>query len=83
MSERYVPENLDEYSRLKIWGDQTRACLPREARGSLDDVLRHEPELRSMVVEGIEQLKEELQLGNKKLQRSLFSFSPVSELLLT
>ncbi|KAK5656740.1 hypothetical protein OQA88_4288 [Cercophora sp. LCS_1] len=39
----------DEYGRLKIWGSQARAELPPRARGSLDDTLRHDEELRSLV----------------------------------
>ena len=44
-----LPEILDQYGRTKIWGDQTKADLPATARGSLDDTLRHDNELRSLV----------------------------------
>lgn len=44
-----LPEILEEYGRIKIWGDQTKADLPARARGSLDDTLRHEDELKCLV----------------------------------
>lgn len=44
-----LPEILEEYGRTKIWGDQTKADLPARARGSLDDTLRHDDELRHLV----------------------------------
>ncbi|PMD20206.1 hypothetical protein NA56DRAFT_705018 [Hyaloscypha hepaticicola] len=45
----YLPEILEEYGRTKIWGDQAKADLPARARGSLDDTLRHEDELKHLV----------------------------------
>ncbi|KAK4195455.1 Tetratricopeptide repeat-domain-containing protein, partial [Triangularia verruculosa] len=41
---------LEQFGRLKIWGDQTKADLPTRARGSLDDTLRYDNELRDMVL---------------------------------
>jgi hypothetical protein len=40
---------LEEFGRLKIWGDQTKADYPPRARGSLDDTLRHDSELKELV----------------------------------
>lgn len=40
---------LEEYGRTKIWGDQAKADLPARARGSLDDTLRHDDELKLLV----------------------------------
>ncbi|KAI0415957.1 hypothetical protein F5X98DRAFT_206235 [Xylaria grammica] len=40
---------LEEYGRTKIWGDQSKADLPARARGSLDDTLRHDNDLKSLV----------------------------------
>lgn len=48
----HLPEILEEYGRAKIWGDQTKADLPERARGSLDDTLRHDSDLKQLV-EGI------------------------------
>lgn len=45
----HLPDILDQYGRAKIWGDQSRADLPARARGSLDDVLRHEESLKKTV----------------------------------
>ena len=45
----YVPAILDEYGRAKIWGDQSKADLPARARGSLDDTLRHDDDLKKLV----------------------------------
>ncbi|OQE89740.1 hypothetical protein PENNAL_c0013G04005 [Penicillium nalgiovense] len=42
-----LSEILEEYGRTKIWGDQAKADLPARARGSLDDTLRHNDELKS------------------------------------
>ncbi|KAJ5773290.1 C2H2 type zinc finger domain protein [Penicillium paradoxum] len=44
-----LSEILEGYGRIKIWGDQSKAELPARARGSLDDTLRHDDELRSLV----------------------------------
>ncbi|SPO04609.1 uncharacterized protein DNG_07294 [Cephalotrichum gorgonifer] len=40
----------DEYGRVKIWGDQTKAYLPPRARGSLDDTLRHDEQLKTIPI---------------------------------
>ena len=40
---------VDEYGRLNVWGEQSRANLPARARGSLDDTLRNDDDVRSMV----------------------------------
>ncbi|KAK2877137.1 hypothetical protein FQN49_001381 [Arthroderma sp. PD_2] len=49
----HLPQLLEEYGRTKIWGDQTKAELPSTARGSLDDTLRHDTELRCLTKAGI------------------------------
>jgi exonuclease III len=40
---------LDEFGRMKTWGDQAKATFPPGARGSLDDTLRKSPELEGTV----------------------------------
>lgn len=45
----HLSEILEEYGRTKVWGDQTKAELPARARGSLDDTLRHDDELKYLV----------------------------------
>jgi hypothetical protein len=44
-----VTRILEEFGRVKIWGDQSRANLPPRARGSLDDTLRKDSELQDTV----------------------------------
>ncbi|RYP02653.1 hypothetical protein DL764_005698 [Monosporascus ibericus] len=44
-----LPDILEEYGRTQIWGDQTKAVLPARARGSLDDTLRRDDELKYLV----------------------------------
>ncbi|KAJ5173651.1 Tetratricopeptide-like helical [Penicillium coprophilum] len=44
-----LSEILEEYGRTKVWGNQTNAELPARARGSLDDTLRHDDELKDLV----------------------------------
>lgn len=44
-----LSELLEAYGRTKVWGDQTKAELPAGARGSLDDTLRHDVELKYLV----------------------------------
>lgn len=58
-----LQEILEEYGRLRIWGEQTKATLPERARGSLDDTLRHDPSLKEMVLENLDQLNDQLNLG--------------------
>src|SRR6266576_222826 len=40
----------DEFGRVKIWGDQTKATLLPRARGSLDDTLRNNSDLKDTVL---------------------------------
>ncbi|RTE78989.1 hypothetical protein BHE90_006511 [Fusarium euwallaceae] len=44
-----VTEISDQCGRAKIWGDQMKADLPERARGSLDDTLRHDNDLKGLV----------------------------------
>ncbi len=55
-----VPDVLDEYGRLKIWGDQTKATLPEKSRGSLDDTLRNESNLKVIVLNILRRLQTQL-----------------------
>ncbi|KAK0711815.1 hypothetical protein B0H67DRAFT_669412 [Lasiosphaeris hirsuta] len=41
---------LEQFNKLRVWGDQTSATLPAQARGSLDDTLRHDSELKDVVL---------------------------------
>jgi hypothetical protein len=59
----HLPEILEEYGRVKIWGDQTKADLPARARGSLDDALRHDNELKQLIQALLTRLKVLLSQG--------------------
>jgi hypothetical protein len=58
-----LPQIFEEYGRTKIWGDQSKADLPARARGSLDDILRHDNDLKSLVRGILQRLKVLLQQG--------------------
>jgi len=52
---------LEQYGKLKVWVEQTGSSL-RE-RGSLDESLRDDPDLREAVANAIQQLKVQLAMG--------------------
>lgn len=54
---------FEEYGRTKIWGDQSKADLPASVRGSLDDTLRYDDDLKSLVRNILQRLKLLLQQG--------------------
>ncbi|KAF2798222.1 hypothetical protein K505DRAFT_357751, partial [Melanomma pulvis-pyrius CBS 109.77] len=62
----HLPELLEEYGRTMIWGDQTKADLPAGARGSLDDTLRHDDELKHLVQAILMRLRALLQYPSPK-----------------
>ena len=55
-----LPAILNEYGRLKIWGDQTRASLPEKSPGSLDDTLKNESSLKDVVLNILRRLQAQL-----------------------
>lgn len=59
----HLPDLLEECGRIKIWGDQTKADLPANARGSLDDTLRHDTELQHLALGIFTRLKGLLSQG--------------------
>lgn len=56
-----VTKVSDNYGRLNIWGSDSGAL--RTGRGSLDDLLRTNENLRSIVLDTISDLKESLERG--------------------
>ena len=52
----------DEYGRLGVWGGDSGA--QRSGRGSLDDALRHEPNLRSIGLDLLGDLIDDLKRGS-------------------
>jgi hypothetical protein len=63
----HLSKILEEYGRIKVWGDQTKADLPARARGSLDDTLRHDVELRNLVQAILMRLRALLSQGKSKV----------------
>ena len=65
-----VAKVSDNYGRLNVWGSDSGAL--RTGRGSLDDLLRTNENLRSIVLDTITDLTESLQRG--RLPRSIQTF---------
>ncbi|KAG9759091.1 hypothetical protein KCU73_g3565, partial [Aureobasidium melanogenum] len=51
-----VPEVKDEFSRLRIWGEQSYAVLPQNARRSLDEQLREDNDTKTIVIGSLRRL---------------------------
>ncbi|KAJ3580541.1 hypothetical protein NPX13_g20 [Xylaria arbuscula] len=60
----------DEFGRLRIWGEQTKASLPPRARASLDDFLRSEGKLSKEVEQILAQLRTLLSLAISATEES-------------
>ncbi|KAL3465442.1 hypothetical protein BJX64DRAFT_252417 [Aspergillus heterothallicus] len=58
-----VSEVQDALGRLQVWGDQSRANLPENARGSLDDLLRGNETLQTVTSGILSQTQEAAALG--------------------
>jgi len=54
---------LEEYGRLQTWGEETRAALPANARGSLDDTLRKDNALKDAAIGTLIRLQRQVQIG--------------------
>ena len=65
-----VPELKDEFSRLRIWGEQTYAVLPRNARRSLDEQLREDEETKNIVIRTLQRLDNHIGRGQSRICRS-------------
>ncbi|KAJ2990938.1 hypothetical protein NUW58_g2713 [Xylaria curta] len=51
------PQIYEEFGRIRIWGDQSKADLLASARGSLDDRLRQDSNLKLLVLGILQRLK--------------------------
>ncbi|KAI1497400.1 hypothetical protein F5X99DRAFT_397088 [Biscogniauxia marginata] len=58
-----VQRALEEYGRLKIWGQQTKATLSTQGSAGLDMSLRHEPQIREGLLEILAQISHQLDLA--------------------
>jgi hypothetical protein len=63
LRESELTNALEEYGRLRTWGEETRAALPSNARGSLDDTLRKEVDLKNVVTRTLARLQRQVQVG--------------------
>ena len=51
----------DEYGRLGVWGRNSGA--DRKGRGSLDDIVRNDPDLQSIILDILKDLRGDLEIG--------------------
>jgi hypothetical protein len=58
-----VPQVKDEFSRLRIWGEQTYAVLPQNSRRSLDAQLREDEDTKKIVVRSLRRLNNHIEKG--------------------
>lgn len=58
-----VPDIKDEFSRLRIWGEQTYAVLPQNARHSLDEQLREDENTKKVVTSCLRRLNNHIEKG--------------------
>ncbi|TAQ89813.1 hypothetical protein B7494_g1858 [Chlorociboria aeruginascens] len=58
-----VTKALEEYGKLRTWGEETRAALPADARGSLDDVLRKDATLKDAAIRILTKLQRQVQFA--------------------
>lgn len=65
---------LSEYGRLKVWTEQTGATL--QERGSLEDMLQEDPDLRNDVASTLRQISVQLLAGKFHLGSNLIRQRP-------
>lgn len=61
-----IPSIKDEFSRLRIWGEQTYAVLPQNARRSLDEQLREDEDTRKVVIRCLRRLNKHIEKGRSR-----------------
>ncbi|CAD0097587.1 unnamed protein product [Aureobasidium mustum] len=64
-----VPEIKDEFSRLRIWGEQTYAVLPQNARRSLDEQLREDGDTKKIVIRCLQRLNTHIEKATEYMNR--------------
>ncbi|KAG9845084.1 hypothetical protein KCU98_g7016, partial [Aureobasidium melanogenum] len=70
-----VPDIKDEFSRLRIWGEQTYAVLPQNARHSLDEQLREDEDTKNVVIRCLRRLNSHIEKAIEQTKR----FSPTAD----
>ena len=58
-----VPRVKDDLGRLRIWGEQTHAVFPENARRSLDEQLRGDEDTKKIVVRSLRRLNNHIDKG--------------------
>jgi hypothetical protein len=58
-----VPELKDEFSRLRVWGEQTYVTLIRNARYSLDEQLCEDKNIKKIVLNSLRRLNNHIERG--------------------
>ncbi|ORY12687.1 hypothetical protein BCR34DRAFT_287730 [Clohesyomyces aquaticus] len=76
IKQAHIMQSLEEYGRLRMWGEQTRADLQPDTRGSLDNTLRDDGELKDAAVSMLRSLRTQLQLMVITLEHIQDSTSP-------
>ncbi|KAH0150767.1 hypothetical protein KCU67_g10527, partial [Aureobasidium melanogenum] len=66
-----VPDIKDEFSRLRIWGEQTYAVLPQNARRSLDEQLREDEDTKNVVIRCLRRLNSHIEKAIEQTNRFL------------
>jgi len=62
-----VTRSLEEFGRLRTWGEETYAALPSSSRGSLDDKLRHNQDMKNIIVQTLQRLKRGIEAGKSTI----------------
>jgi hypothetical protein len=58
-----VTKALEKYGRLRTWGEETCGALPSSSRGSLDDKLRNDEDMKKTIVRTLQRLKRGIEAG--------------------
>lgn len=72
-----LSETPREYARLITWGETTRAFQSTNLRGSLDERVRDQEMVRTVIESALEQLETSLELGNHSTSTSEYSASSI------
>jgi hypothetical protein len=66
LSTHLVPKVKDEIGRLRIWGEETCAVLPQNARRSLDQQLREDEDTKQIVIRSLRRLDNHIERGQDR-----------------
>jgi hypothetical protein len=61
-----VPKVKDEFGRLRIWGEETCAILPQNARRSLDQQLREDENTKQIAIRSLRRLDNHIERGQDR-----------------